>query len=115
MTSDIKYPIKSSLFQDVLSRTAFKRLVAKVPNLFRLLMSPSWVLIVKVFIGNILLELDLQDSKAVARQKKNYPYSRKTTSLEGLNSILIYICYACVNKQCWVRKVQFLRLARFNS
>ena len=33
-------------------------------------MSPSWVLIVKVFIGNILLELDLQDSKALARQKK---------------------------------------------
>ena len=67
--TDIKYPIKSSLFQDVLSRTAFKRLVAKVPNLFRLLMSPSWVLIVKVFIGNILLELDLQDSKVLARQK----------------------------------------------
>ena len=30
--------------------------------------------------------------------KRNYPFSRKTTSLEGFNSILVYESYACVNK-----------------
>ena len=49
-------------------------------------------LCVKVFIGYILL-----DSKALARQKKAI-CARTTTSLQGLNSVLAFESYACVNE-----------------
>ena len=52
---------------------------------------------VKVFIGYIRLELDLQDFKALACQKE-LSALWTTTSPEGLNPILVYRSYACVSK-----------------
>ena len=50
-------------------------------------------LCVKVFIGYILL-----DSKALARQKKAICARTTTTFLQGLNSVLAFESYACVNE-----------------